>query len=128
MDAAEVKNRLFRQPNITSLLWCFLMTAKTFNRQTFFKIITRHDWVAMLYLYGTSSCHLCEEASTLLADLNREFRFDWIEMDIAEDESLLLQYGLKIPVLLDTDCNIELCWPFSSTNIRNLLVLRCKEK
>ena len=67
----------------------------------------------ILYLYGTSSCHLCEEAAALLQDLN----LCWSEVDIAEDEELLQSYGLKIPVLYRADNQTELCWPFSGNDI-----------
>jgi Glutaredoxin-like domain (DUF836) len=66
-----------------------------------------------LYLYGTSSCHLCEEAAALLQSL----RLDWSEVDITEDTQLMQRYGLKIPILYRTDNQTELCWPFSSNDI-----------
>jgi hypothetical protein len=67
----------------------------------------------MFYLYGTSSCHLCEEAGALLQNL----KLRWSEVDIAEDEDLMQQYGLKIPVLYRADNQTELCWPFSSSDV-----------
>jgi hypothetical protein len=67
----------------------------------------------MLYLYGTSSCHLCEEAAVLLQNLD----LCWSEADIAEDDELMQQYSLKIPVLYRADNQTELCWPFSSGDI-----------
>jgi glutaredoxin len=67
----------------------------------------------MLYLYATSSCHLCEEAAALLQNL----KLCWSEVDIAEDEKLMQRYSLKIPVLYRADNQTELCWPFSSSDI-----------
>jgi hypothetical protein len=76
----------------------------------------------MLYLYGTSSCHLCEEASAFLVFLKQELQFDWTEADIADDDKLLQRYGLKIPVLYRTDNDAELCWPFSRDAIKSFLL------
>jgi len=67
----------------------------------------------ILYLYGTSSCHLCEEAATLLQDL----RLGWSDVDIAEDGELMQRYSLKIPVLQRADNQAELCWPFSGSDV-----------
>lgn len=66
-----------------------------------------------LYLYGTAACHLCDEAVVVLQTANQQIRFDWLEIDIAENGDLLRLYGNKIPVLGRDKDSVELCWPFS---------------
>ncbi len=75
----------------------------------------------MLYLYGTSSCHLCEEASALLVFLRQELQLDWTEVDIADDDELMQRYSLKIPVLYRMDNDAELNWPFSNDDIKSFV-------
>ena len=53
--------------------------------------------IKQLTLYSTSHCHLCELAHTHLLHLPDGFKLEVI--DIADDEALLAQYGLRIPVL-----------------------------
>lgn len=61
-----------------------------------------------LLLYGTRSCHLCEQAAAVLhaAGVTAEYT------DIAADEALLEKYGMRIPVLRRVDNGAELGWPF----------------
>lgn len=67
-----------------------------------------------LYLYSTSHCHLCELAETLLI----ESAVKPVKIiEITEDDQLLLQYGLRIPVLKRLDTNAELGWPFNLNDI-----------
>ena len=79
---------------------------------------------AELILYGTSGCHLCEEAETLLAQAVAcqspppSFRV----RDIIEDAELLARYGTRIPVL--TAAESELNWPFSQTDLLAFLQQR----
>ena len=42
-------------------------------------------------------------------------------VDIADDEALLAQYGLCIPVLLRNDSKTELNWPFNQADIVEFL-------
>lgn len=42
-------------------------------------------------------------------------------IDIAKDESLLLKYGTRIPVLRRTDNDLELGWPFDTAAVRRFL-------
>ena len=65
----------------------------------------------MLNLYGTSACHLCDQALAILEDLSAELSLSWVVIDIVEDELLMQRYGVKIPVL-QSATGAELCWPF----------------
>ncbi|MFT6915970.1 MAG: hypothetical protein ACJAWL_002287 [Motiliproteus sp.] len=68
-------------------------------------------------LYGTLGCHLCTVAEQLIAttlDLNVVS----IELvDIADDDGLIEQYGVLIPVLAESKSGFELCWPFDSQQL-----------
>ena len=70
-----------------------------------------------LILLGTSACHLCEQAEDLLQQLNVVYQ----KIDIAEQEQWQARYAIKIPVLLNTECQQELCWPFAIEDIQALI-------
>jgi hypothetical protein len=72
-----------------------------------------------LFLYSTSHCHLCESAQALLANHNHIFTLNII--DIAENETLLAQYGSRIPVLVSVDNASELNWPFDEIKLKEFL-------
>jgi len=71
-----------------------------------------------LILYSTSGCHLCAEAQSIV---QRTLGFSVTEVEIAEDEGLLAQYGVLIPVLKRTDTGAELGWPFGPEEVRAFL-------
>ncbi|WP_067219597.1 glutaredoxin family protein [Marinomonas gallaica] len=70
-----------------------------------------------IVLYGTLGCHLCEEAEIWL----RHFFGDvgLTHIDIADDEQLVNQYGLRIPVL--SNGVIEADWPFNEAKVDKVL-------
>lgn len=70
-----------------------------------------------LLLYGTLSCHLCEQAEAVLhaARLTAEY------IDIAENDALLEIYGMRIPVVQRVDSGTELDWPFDETALKRLV-------
>jgi hypothetical protein len=70
-------------------------------------------------LYGTSACHLCEEAEAVLAELLAQ-GYTWqIELvDIAEHDDLMDRYALSIPVLRDINSQQELSWPFDGNAVK----------
>lgn len=69
-----------------------------------------------LLLYGTRFCHLCEQAGAVLhaAGVTAEY------IDIAEDQALLEQYGMRIPVVRRVDNGAELGWPFDVAALERL--------
>ena len=78
--------------------------------------------VESLTLYGTSACHLCELADDLLADLQqRGAEFSVTKVDIAEDDALMEQYGIVIPVVRRSNGS-ELGWPFNADDVMRWLV------
>lgn len=80
------------------------------NYPTVEKELARH---AAYILYGTSHCHLCEQAQTLL----QEQGIAALKVDIAEDDAWIESYGVRIPVLRRGDGE-ELGWPFDAAMLR----------
>lgn len=66
----------------------------------------------MLLLFGTSACHLCEEAEAMLVELGVQFEVE----DISESDALFERYGLTIPVVRRSDGE-ELGWPFKPAEL-----------
>ena len=74
--------------------------------------------MSKLILLSTSACHLCEQAEDLLKRIN----IDYQKIDIAEQEQWLECYAIKIPVILNTETQKELCWPFAIEDIQALII------
>jgi hypothetical protein len=70
-----------------------------------------------LILYGTSNCHLCEQAEAKLSNMELSAE----KIDIAKDGALLERYGTRIPVLRRADNDMELGWPFDTAAVRRFL-------
>jgi glutaredoxin len=70
-----------------------------------------------LLLYGTRSCHLCEQAEEALHAAGKTA----VYVDIAEDEALLEKYGMRIPVVLRVDNGAELGWPFDAPALERFI-------
>lgn len=62
-----------------------------------------------IVLYTTLGCHLCEQAESLIRQV---MPMEWqiTHVDVAEDDTLLEQYGERIPVVEIK--SQELAWPF----------------
>ena len=75
-----------------------------------------------LILYGTSGCHLCDEASHLLAYMLDESQYHIETIDISVSDELLERYGVKIPVLQRIDSHAELHWPFDESAVEVFLL------
>ncbi|MDP1995755.1 MAG: glutaredoxin family protein [Gallionella sp.] len=72
---------------------------------------------SMIELYGTSCCHLCEQAQVILRDAGVVAK----NIDIADDDNLLEKYGVRIPVLRRMDNGTELGWPFDAVAVMQFL-------
>lgn len=67
-------------------------------------------------LFGTLGCHLCELAEGVLMPLvEHGLRVELV--DIAQNESWLEAYSLRIPVLRRIDTGAELNWPFDAEQV-----------
>jgi glutaredoxin len=73
-----------------------------------------------LTLYGKPDCHLCHEARSLLAALQREFDFTFREVDISTVVALEERYRYTIPVVL-IDNELELAAPIYERELRAAL-------
>ena len=75
-----------------------------------------------LILYTTAGCHLCEDAEAVLRYC-QQYRSDlnWLAVDIATDEALVREYGLRIPVIRIVADSTELGWPFDAGQVMALL-------
>lgn len=77
--------------------------------------------VNQFILYGTSCCHLCDEAEALLIPLL--VATCSIEcIDISESDQLIEQYGTLIPVLFRVSDRAELRWPFDAISAQRFLI------
>lgn len=68
-------------------------------------------------LYGTTFCHLCEQAQALLAQMGIEAE----HIDIVDDDALLECYGTRIPVVKRMDDGSELGWPFDVAALQRFI-------
>ena len=71
-----------------------------------------------LILYGTSECHLCEQALALVSAAAGRRP---VEYDVADDDALFAHYGLRIPVLVRADTGAELDWPFDAAALARFI-------
>ncbi len=69
-------------------------------------------------LYGTSCCHLCEQAEAILHQAGVAAQ----HVDIADDDGLLEKYGVRIPVLRRADNGAELGWPFDAAGVTRFMM------
>lgn len=77
-----------------------------------------------LYFYTTAGCHLCEQAELLLNQLpsllEDSMQIEVIEIDISTQESLVTQYGIRIPVVRNALSEKEVGWQFSTEDLITL--------
>jgi hypothetical protein len=69
-----------------------------------------------IQLLGTTGCHLCDVAERMARRIVPVFGFSLEYVDIAEDDALVDQYGLRIPVLRSAN-EQELGWPFEEEQL-----------
>jgi hypothetical protein len=72
-------------------------------------------------LYGTSGCHLCDEAESIITTAIKSDDITYIKQDIDEVADLLDQYALSIPVFKCLTSNEELHWPFTEETVKLLI-------
>ncbi len=71
-----------------------------------------------LMLFGTSGCHLCEQAEIIV---NACVPGGVETVDIAEQEQWQELYALRIPVLYDPETKQELGWPFDYAEVKSFV-------
>lgn len=72
-------------------------------------------------LYGTSACHLCEEAEAIIKPIQQRFGFMLQKIDIAGTDALISEYGTRIPVLYCKETTQSLEWPFDESQLINFI-------
>jgi len=75
----------------------------------------------ILTLYTTLGCHLCEEAKQVIWPLLQPLGYRLEEVDIADSELLMQQYGVRIPVVKCANRESELGWPFDVSQLQAYL-------
>lgn len=71
-----------------------------------------------LTLYQRDDCHLCDLA---LAELAQAGVPDFISVFIDGDDALEARYGVRIPVLRESESGQELAWPFDAAALCRFL-------
>ena len=71
------------------------------------------------HLYSSEGCHLCEQALTLCEPFlsNQQLKI----IDIVQQEQLVEEYGVHIPVLKRLSDNKKLFWPFNQKQVEELI-------
>ena len=69
-----------------------------------------------LQLFSTTGCHLCELAVEQIHSLPTADNIQLQIIEIGDDETLVEQYGIRIPVIKFSD-DSELDWPFTQQDI-----------
>lgn len=73
-------------------------------------------------LFGTTHCHLCEQAYDMLLSIQLDDPKLSIEfVDIADNAVLLEQYALTIPVIAKHSMDKKLFWPFNHEQLSNFV-------
>lgn len=81
-----------------------------------------------LILYHTLGCHLCDLAKEQIEPLLDVCDLRLVEIDIADDDTLLQRYGVRIPVIRlateaeSTEVGADLGWPFDTEAVYRWLV------
>lgn len=71
-----------------------------------------------LILFGTSACHLCEQAQEILQNIVAHFSHIQLEwLDIAEQPQWQAKYAVRIPVLMHPNSGKELDWKFNFQDV-----------
>jgi len=71
--------------------------------------------------YVTDQCELCKQAEQVLVETPIDTPIPVEVVDIAESETLVEQYGERIPVLRMDPQGKELNWPFDQNDVINFL-------
>ncbi|MEO8011762.1 MAG: glutaredoxin family protein [Dokdonella sp.] len=73
------------------------------------------------FLYQRDDCCLCDQAIDILASAGAPvFSSVWID----GDDELERRYGMRVPVLLDSEHARELDWPFDAASVRAFFTAR----
>ena len=78
-----------------------------------------------LLLFGTSGCHLCEEAARIISAVSDKSRnpviFDTVDISEVGHEHWHELYAVTIPVLYHAESEQELPWPFTEERVYDFI-------
>lgn len=74
-----------------------------------------------LILYTGQGCCLCQQAETLLKEVDKSAADMLKKVDVRASADLYHLYGARIPVLYREDKQSELPWPFDSYQLCEFL-------
>lgn len=78
---------------------------------------------AELQFFSRADCHLCDQAEDLVKEVLLGTSWLLTKVDIDSDPVLKQRYQYSIPVLLRSDNQQALNWPFPQSRVRSLLDL-----
>lgn len=74
-----------------------------------------------LYLYTTLGCHLCEQCKSIIWPVINNMSIRLQDIEIADDNVLIEQYGVRIPVVRLEGEKEDLGWPFTAQDLSRYL-------
>jgi len=73
----------------------------------------------MFELYSTDGCHLCDMAYEQVSQLEHTDKVSVV--DIVNNDALVVDYGIRIPVIKHVSSGEELGWPFDVTQLAEFI-------
>lgn len=80
----------------------------------------------LIKLFVTAGCHLCDLALLEIHAVKSAQTFTVEQIEIGDDDQLIEQFGVRIPVLQLPDGN-ELNWPFDSHAVAQFITAHSAE-
>ena len=69
-----------------------------------------------IIFFTTYGCHLCEKVEQMFSQYlsvhSDKINFELEVFDIIDDEEIMQNYRIRIPVLMNKNSQKELAWPF----------------
>ena len=72
-------------------------------------------------LYSAKDCCLCDQAESLLNEIDNTDNIDLNKVDVRSNTDLYHLYGARIPVLYRNDTKQELPWPFDLSQLKEFM-------
>lgn len=77
--------------------------------------------ITRVLFYTSAGCHLCEQALALVSPLLEPLGLQLEEVEIADHDSLVELYGVRIPVVRLDGEERDLGWPFDADDFRRYI-------
>ena len=85
----------------------------------------------VLNLYTTLGCHLCDQAFVQVKSVltkEQAANLNLVSVEISDSDTLMENYGIRIPVFKFQDEIKELAWPFTDKELNTFLTIANSEK